>query len=108
MTRLIDEREYLRTVRLPSGEVRLDVRIGVVGEWLAAQVFTAPVGAGVLDFFEQACDLTMETLGDELLAREDTRVLAREDARAPIAAARESLERDADRVRRLYRALSDV
>jgi len=99
MERVIDERDYLRTVRLPSGEVQLDVRAGVVGEWQAAQVFSEPVAGGVMDFFEQACDLTMETLGDEL---------AREYARAPIAEVRESLERQANQVRRLYRALSDV
>jgi|GEM_PF-2353358 len=98
MERVIDERDYLRAVRLSSGEVRLDVRAGVVGEWRATQVFAEPVAGGIMDFFEQACDLTVETLGDELLARDADGMFA----------ARESLEREADKVRRLYRALSDV
>ena len=98
MERLIDERDYLRAVRLPSGEVRLDVRAGVVGEWRTAQVFTEPVAGGVMAFFEQACDLTIETLGDELLARDADGMFA----------GRETLEREAEQVRRLYRALSEV
>jgi len=95
MSRVIDERAYLRTVRLPSGEVRLDVRHGVVGEWQAMQVFTDRIADGMMEFFEQAYDLTMETLGDELRRYE------------LIAAARDTLERQADQVRRLYRALTD-
>ena len=96
MAGLICEREYLRTVRQVNGDVRLEVRLGLVGEWREAQTFAGPVADGVLDFFEQAADLTVETLGDEL------------DLLDELAAHRERLERDCARVRKLYRALSDV
>ena len=96
MPGVICERGYVRTVRQANGDVRLEVRLGVAEAWRAAQTFAAPAAGGVLDFFEQAADVTVETLGDEL------------DLLDELAAHRERLERDCARVRKLYRALSDV
>lgn len=96
MCGVICERAYLRTVRQANGDVRLEVRPGVAAAWQEAQTFAAPVAGGVLDFFEQAADVTIETLGDELEALEE------------LTAHRDRLERDCTRVRQLYRALSEV
>jgi hypothetical protein len=92
---LISPRAYLRTRRLPNGDVRLEAHAGRVGAWWAIQTFPGEELIRCLaDFFDQARDVTAETLDDEADR------LRMSDG--------ESLVRQARAIRRLYRALSGV
>jgi len=92
---VISARDNLRTRRLPNGDVRLEACAGGTGDWWAIRTFPGEELIRCLaDFFDQARDVTAETLDDE--------------ADRPRAITVESPACQARAIRRLYRALSGV
>jgi hypothetical protein len=93
MAEIISEREYMRTVRLHTGDVGLELRMGQLGDWHLLQIFTREcLVANLEGLHEDVTDLMYETLD----AAADWEQDALDDA----------LPAQAALIRRGYRAMS--